>query len=112
MPFDINVAAPVTIQECAVVRIVKGGTVTVTPSGSLVANGSQGRPVTFEAKVAGQAWASIRNLGGTLSLNHAVLTGGGDPLNTNAAYRRRAAHAEPEPRSAPSTSTTSRSPAR
>ena len=31
-----------------------------------------GRPVTFEAKVAGQAWASIRNLGGTLSLNHAV----------------------------------------
>ncbi len=86
VPFDINVAAAVTIQECAVVRIVKGGTVTVTPSGSLVANGSQGRPVTFEAKVAGQAWASIRNLGGTLSLNHAVLTGGGDPLNVNPAF--------------------------
>jgi hypothetical protein len=86
VPFDINVAAPVTIQECAVVRIVKGGTVTVTPSGSLVANGGPGRPVTFEAKVAGQAWSSIRNLGGTLSLNHAMLTGGGDPLNTNPAF--------------------------
>ncbi len=86
VPFDINIAAPVTIQECAVVRIVKSGTVTVMPTGSLVANGSQGRPVTFEAKVAGQAWASIRNLGGTLSLNHAVLTGGGDPLSTNPAY--------------------------
>ncbi len=86
VPFDINVAAPVTIQECAVVRIVKGGTITVTPTGSLVANGASGRPVTFEAKVAGQAWSSIRNLGGTLSLNHAVLTDGGDPLNTNPAY--------------------------
>ncbi|MEO8310065.1 MAG: hypothetical protein ABI520_02740 [Caldimonas sp.] len=86
VPFDINVAAPVTIQECAVVRIVKGGTITVSPSGSLVANGGSGRPVTFEAKVAGQAWSSIRNLGGTLSLNHAVLTGGGDPLNTNPAF--------------------------
>ena len=86
VPFDINVSAAVTIQECAVVRIVKGGTVTVTPTGSLVANGSQGRPVTFEAKVAGQAWSSIRNLGGNLSLNHAVLTGGGDPLNTNPAF--------------------------
>jgi hypothetical protein len=86
IPFDINVSAAVTIQECAVVRIVKGGTVTVTPTGSLVAHGSQGRPVTFEAKVAGQAWASIRNLGGNLSLTHALLTGGGDPLSTNPAY--------------------------
>ena len=86
IPFDINISAPVTVLECAVVRIVKGGTVTVTPAGSLVVNGSQGRPATFEAKVAGQAWASIRNLGGTLSLTHAVLTGGGDPLSTNPAY--------------------------
>ena len=86
VPFDIGIAAPLTIQECAVVRIVKSGTVTVMPNGSLVANGSPGRPVTFEAKVAGQAWASIRNLGGTLSLNHAVLSGGGDPLSTNPAY--------------------------
>jgi hypothetical protein len=86
IPFDISISAPVTIQECAVVRIVKGGTVTVAPTGSLFANGGQGRPVTFEAKVAGQAWSSIRNLGGNLSLNHAVLTGGGDPLNTNPAF--------------------------
>jgi hypothetical protein len=86
VPFDINVSAPVAIQECAVVRMVKGVTVTVMPGGSLVANGSSGRPVTFEAKVAGQAWASIRNLGGNLSLNHAALTGGGDPLSTNPAY--------------------------
>jgi hypothetical protein len=39
--------------------------------------------VTFEPMVAGEAWASIRNLGGTLSLSHAVVAGGGDPLNTN-----------------------------
>jgi len=87
VPFDINVSAPVTIQECAVVRIVKGGTITVVPTGSLIANGGAGRPVTFEATAAtGQAWSSIRNLGGTLSLTHAVVSGGGDPLNTNVAY--------------------------
>ena len=86
VPFDINVSARVTIEDCVVVRMVKGVTVTVAPSGSLVANGNQDRPVTFEAKVAGMAWASIRNLGGNLSLTHAVLTGGGDPLSTNPAY--------------------------
>ncbi len=86
VPFDIGISAPVTVQECAVVRIVKSGTITINPSGSLVANGASGRPVTIEAKVAGQAWSSIRNFGGTLSLNHAVLTGGGDPLNTNPAF--------------------------
>jgi hypothetical protein len=86
IPFDINISAPVTIQECAVVQVVGGGTITVTTAGNLTANGAQGRPVTFESKVAGQAWASIRNLGGTLSLNHVVLNGGGAPLSTNAAY--------------------------
>lgn len=86
VPFDINISASVTIQECAVVQVVAGGTITVTTAGSFVANGSEGRPVTFQAKVAGQAWASIRNLGGNLSLNHVILTGGGAPLNTNPAY--------------------------
>ena len=86
VPFDIGISAAVTIEPCAVVRIVKGATITVNPSGSLVAAGALGRPVSFEAKVAGQAWSTIRNLGGELSLTHAVLSGGGDPLSTNAAY--------------------------
>ncbi len=88
VPFDIEIgkAAVVTIEPCAVVRIVKGATITVNPGGSLVAAGALGRPVSFEAKVAGQAWSTIRNLGGNLSLTHAVLSGGGDPLSTNAAY--------------------------
>ena len=86
VPFDIGISAPVTIEPCAVVRIVKGATITVGPGGSLIAAGALGRPVSFEAKVAGQAWSSIRNLGGELSLTHAILSGGGDPLSTNAAY--------------------------
>ena len=84
--FDIGISAPVTIDPCAVVRIAKGATITVNPGGSLIAAGALGRPVSFEANVPGQAWSSIRNLGGILSLNHAVLTGGGDPLNTNPAF--------------------------
>ena len=85
LPFDISIYSAVTIEPCAVVRIASKATVTVNPGGSLVAQGQLARPVTFEPRVADQAWSSIRNLGGTLSLSHAVLTGGGDPLNTNVA---------------------------
>jgi len=86
VPFDIGITAPVTIEPCGVVRIVKGGTITISPGGSLVAAGGLGQPVTFEASTPGQPWSSIRNLGGNLSLTHAILTGGGAPLNTNPAY--------------------------
>ena len=86
VPFDIGITAQVTIEPCAVVRIVKGGTITVSPGGSLIAAGGLGQPVTFEAQTPGQPWSSIRNLGGNLSLSHAVLTGGGAPLSTNPAY--------------------------
>jgi hypothetical protein len=85
LPFDTSIYSAVTIEPCAVVRIAKRATVTVNPGGSFVAQGQLARPVTFEPIVAGQAWSSIRNLGGTLSLSHAVVTGGGDPLNTNIA---------------------------
>ena len=85
LPFDTSIYAAVTIEPCAVVRIARRATVTVNPGGSLVAQGQPTRPVTFEPMVAGQAWASIRNLGGTLSLSHAVLTGGGEPLATHVA---------------------------
>ena len=85
LPFDTSIYSAVTIEPCAVVRIARRATVTVNPGGSLVTQGQLARPVTFEPMVAGEAWASIRNLGGTLSLSHAVLAGGGDPLNTNVA---------------------------
>ena len=85
LPFDTSIYAAVTIEPCAVVRIASKATVTINPGGSLVAQGQLARPVSFEPSVAGKAWSSIRNLGGTLSLSHAVLTGGGDPLNTNVA---------------------------
>lgn len=85
LPFDTSIYSTVTIEPCAVVRIARKATVTVNPGGSLVAQGQLARPVTFEPSVAGQAWSSIRNLGGTLSLSHAVVAGGGDPLNTNVA---------------------------
>ena len=86
VPFDIGISAAVTIEPCAVVRIVKSGTVTINPTGSLIAAGALGQPITIEALSPGQPWSSIRNLGGKLSLSHVVLTGGGAPLNTNPAY--------------------------
>jgi hypothetical protein len=86
VPFDIGITAPLTLEPCAVVRIVAGGTVTISPGGALIAAGTPGSPVTIEPRVVGAAWSSIRNLGGTLSLTHALVSGGGDPLNTLPAY--------------------------
>jgi hypothetical protein len=86
VPFDISLNAPVTIEPCAVVRIVAGGTVTISSTGALIAAGVPGSPVTIEPKVAGAAWAAIRNAGGTLSLTHAIIRGGGAPLSTNPAF--------------------------
>ena len=84
--FDISVSAPITIEPCAVVRIPAGVTVTVNPSGAFIAAGALGRPVTIEALVPGAAWASIRNLGGSLSLSHAIVSGGGARLSFGPAY--------------------------
>ncbi len=83
LPSDTSIAATVTIEACAVVRIATGATVTINANGSLIAIGAVGRPVTFEALTPGAAWSSIRNLGGTLSLTHAVVTGGGAPLSSS-----------------------------
>jgi len=87
LPYDINISAPVTIEPCAVVRIAAGRTITIlNPNGALIAAGAPGSAITIEPQVAGMAWASIRNMGGTLSLTHAVVRGGGHPLTTNPAY--------------------------
>jgi hypothetical protein len=84
--FDTSIAAPVTIESCAVVRLSAGVTITVNPGGAFTAAGAVGRPVTIEARVVGAPWASIRNLGGTLSLSHALVSGGGVPQATSPAY--------------------------
>ena len=87
LPYDINISASVTIEPCAVVRIAAGRSITISPpNGALIAAGMPGSAVTIEAQVAGMAWSSIHNMGGTLSLTHAVVRGGGHPLNTNPAY--------------------------
>ncbi len=86
LPFDTSVYAAVTIEACAVVRIAVGKTITIQPGGGLIATGATGRPVTIEAVVPGMAWASIRTLGGDLSLTHTIVRGGGAPLATVPAF--------------------------
>jgi hypothetical protein len=86
LPYDINIDAAVTIEPCAVVRIAPGRTVTIRSTGALIAAGAPGSAVIIEAQVAGMAWSSIRNFGGRLSLTHAIVRGGGNPLNSNPAY--------------------------
>ena len=84
--FDTSIDAPVTVQACGVVRIAAGKTVTIHPGGALIGIGAPNQPVTIEALNAGSAWATIRALGGDLSLTHTIVTGGGNPLNSTPAF--------------------------
>jgi hypothetical protein len=86
LPYDTSISAAVTLEPCAVVRIAADKTVTINPGGAFIAAGEVGRPVTIEAQVPGAAWSSIRAVGGALSLTHAIVSGGGAPLNTLPAY--------------------------
>ena len=87
LQYDINISAPVTIEPCAVVRIYPGKTITIlNPNGALIAAGMPGSAISIEPYVPGMAWSSIRNMGGTLSLTHAVVRGGGVPLGTLPVY--------------------------
>jgi hypothetical protein len=76
IPTDLNIQAPVTIEACAVVQIAADATVTVGPTGAILAQGAPGQVVMIEKKDAG-AWKVIRVLGGTLSFTHTVIAGGG-----------------------------------
>ncbi len=86
IPFDINIAATLTIEPCAVVRIAVAKTVTVQANGAFIAAGAPGLPVTIDSVVSGMPWSSIRALGGAISLTHTIVRGGGDRLNTLVAY--------------------------
>jgi hypothetical protein len=85
LPYDISISAQLVIEPCAVVRLAVGKTITINATGAFVAAGQPGAPVIIEPQVVGQAWSSIRNFGGVLSLSHAIVRGGGAPLNFGAA---------------------------
>ncbi len=86
IPFDLNIAAKVTLEPCAVVRIAPLKTVTLGPGGRLVAEGTAAQPIVIEPRDAGTHWAEIRAIGGTLRLVHTTVDGGGDPLNSVPAF--------------------------
>jgi hypothetical protein len=75
---DMTLRAPVTVEGCAVVRVGAGRTVTVDSGGSLVAQGTEARPVRFEPAEAGKPWGQIRlYTPGTVRLSWTTLSGGG-----------------------------------
>lgn len=76
IPADLGIQAAVTIEPCAVVQIAANATVTVAPTGSILAMGAPGQVVTIQKKDAG-AWKTIRVLGGSVSFTHTLIDGGG-----------------------------------
>jgi len=81
---DTTVSAAITLEPCAVVRIEGGRTVTIGAGGTIRANGLPGLPVTFERLTAATAYGPLRAIGGSLSLTHTIVRGGGNPLGTPA----------------------------
>jgi hypothetical protein len=83
VPADTSIYAELRVEPCAIVRIAGDRTITVRAGGALVAAGAPGAPVTIERLDPADSWSAIRvHSGGTLDLEHAIVAGGGDPLNT------------------------------
>ena len=78
--FDTTVSAAITIEPCATIRIAGAKTVTLATGGAFVGTGTANQPITFEPLTAGSPWAALRVFTGELSLTHAIVRGGGDPL--------------------------------
>ena len=82
LPYDTTISAQITLEPCTLVQLAAHVTVTVGAGGSIVAMGTDTRPVAIAPRDSAP-WASIRAMnGGTLSLTYTGVLGGGDPLNT------------------------------
>ena len=82
---DLSITGVLTIDQCTVVRIAAGKSITVSSGGTLLVLGGRLGSVWITRQVNGNAWGSIRNWGGTLSLSYATLSDGGATTNTNLA---------------------------
>ncbi len=78
--FDTTIYKTITLEPCAEVLIAAGKQITVR--GKLVAEGTASKRVHIGGKDAGKPYASIRTLGGTVSLSYTTVDGGGLPLAT------------------------------
>ncbi|HEX5747475.1 MAG TPA: hypothetical protein VFZ09_14615 [Archangium sp.] len=96
---DLLVRAAVTVEPCAVVRMGPARSIGLDSGGSLVAAGTQERPVRFEPQDASQPWGQFRiYTGGSARLTWTVLSGGGNPASAEATVRVSAGADLPGPR--------------
>jgi hypothetical protein len=80
---DISVNAPLTIEACATVLIGGAHSLIVRQTGTLIAAGLPGLPVTFDRLDPLTGWATLSaTSGGTISLSYIDVNGGGNPTNT------------------------------
>lgn len=85
---DLLVRAKVTVEPCTVVRMGPARSIGLDSGGSLVAAGTQERPVRFEPQDASQPWGQFRIYsGGSARLTWTVLSGGGNPSSAEATLR-------------------------
>ncbi|MFY0570956.1 hypothetical protein ACN28E_44980 [Archangium lansingense] len=96
---DLLVRATVTVEPCTVVRMGPARSIGLDSGGSIVAAGTQARPVRFEPLDASQPWGQFRiYAGGSARLTWTVLSGGGNPSSAEATVRVSAGADLPGPR--------------
>lgn len=97
--FDIHVVsgATLTIEPCAVVRVMAARGITVDTGAKLVAEGAVNKPIVFEQLDAGKPWGYLRAFApSTIRLAYATLNGGGgEPVNAFGALEVRADQTKP-----------------
>ncbi len=97
--FDQHVVsgATLTIEPCAVVRVVGARGLTFDTGAKLVAEGTPDKPIRFEQLETGKPWGYLRAFGpSTIRLAYATIDGaGGEPVNAYGALEVRADQAKP-----------------
>ena len=78
---DITINGALTIEPCAEVLIAPQRAISVSGTGSILANGTATRRIHFGASEAGKPYLKIRSGGGRIELAYATVDGGGDPSN-------------------------------
>jgi len=86
IPSGTTIHGHVTLEPCAVVQVGPGELINVGAGATLTGEGAADQPIRIGAQIAGQAWGTLRTLGGFIRLAHTTISDAGEPgVNTPAA---------------------------
>lgn len=91
---DFTIYGVVTLEPCVEVQLAAGVTVTVGLKGAIRAAGTADRPIAIDAEDPAKPWATIRSIGGEVTLAYTTVSGGGQPASNGTAYTQGALYGQ------------------